>query len=276
MPKIASYGFVMLAALFCLNGIALADDSPTIDQVYQAAHAGRMDDAQRMMNVVLRNHPNSAKAHFVEAELLSRQGLMAQAGNELSIAKRLNPDLSFATPVAVQELKNRIAAASSGLTAPANTIQESGNHFPWVILFFGLGIVALVVFILRAIGSRNPANFQGNYQPGWTNGAASPLQMPPYGGGMAPMGSSGIGSGIMGGLATGAAVGVGMVAGEALAHRFMDGGGSNPVNATPVADGWENSGDLGGADFGITDNSSWNDNGSLADIGSDVGGGDWT
>ena len=138
MPNIVRYGFVMLTILFCLNGIAFADDSPTIDQVYQAAHAGRMDDAQRMMNMVLRNHPNSAKAHFVEAELFSRQGLMSQAENELNIAKRLNPALSFANTGAVQELKNRIAAASSGLPASTSTGQESGNRFPWVILIFGL------------------------------------------------------------------------------------------------------------------------------------------
>ena len=270
MLKIASYGFVVLTTLFCLNGIALADDSPTIDQVYQAAHAGRMDDAQRMMNVVLRQHPNSAKAHFVEAEILSRQGQMQQAKNELNIAKRLKPDLSFANAQAVQELNNRIVAASGGSVAFANDGQESGNRFPWGMLLFGLGAIALVVFIVRAMSSRNPAIFQGNQQPGWTNGSSS---LPQYGGGVVPAGSSGIGSGIMGGLATGAAVGVGMVAGEALAHRFIDGGSSDAGNMAPVADTGRNSSDMGGADFGLTDNSSWNDNSDFADIG---GGGDWS
>ena len=99
--------------------------------------------------------------------------------------------------------------------------------------------------------------------------------MQPYGGGMAPMGG-GIGSGIMGGLATGAAVGVGMVAGEELAHHFMDGGHSDVGNAAPVADSWGNSSNgMGGSNFGIADNSSWDDNSNVADVGSDVGGGDW-
>ena len=80
----------------------------------------------------------------------------------------------------------------------------------------------------------------------------------------------------MGGLATGAAVGVGMVAGEALAHRFMDGGGSDPGNLAPVANNRGNSSDMGGTDFGLTDNSSWNDSSDVADIGADVGGGDWS
>ncbi|HEX7455632.1 MAG TPA: hypothetical protein VF296_06275, partial [Gallionella sp.] len=92
---------------------------------------------------------------------------------------------------------------------------------------------------------------------------------------VAPAGG-GIGSGIMGGLATGAAVGVGMVAGEALAHHFMDGGRSDAGNVAPVADSWGNSSNnMGGSEFGIADNSSWDDNSSVADNSSDVSGGDW-
>jgi len=273
MLKISSYSLVLLTTLFCLNGIAIAEDLPTVDQVYQAAHAGRMDDAQRMMNVVLKQHPNSAKAHFVEAEILSRQGLMRQADNELNIAKRLKPDLSFANAQAVPELRSRIVAASGGPVAFADNGQESGNRFPWGMLFFGLGAIALIVFIVRAMSSRNPANFQGNHQPGWTNGSSS---LPRYGGGVVPTGPSGIGSGILGGLATGAAVGVGMVAGEALAHRFINGGSGDAGNMTPISDSGRNSSDMGGADFGLTDISSWNDNGDFSDVGTDSGGGDWS
>ena len=78
-----------------------------------------------------------------------------------------------------------------------------------------------------------------------------------------------MGSGIMGGLATGAAVGVGMVAGEALVHHFMD--GNNPgINNAPNS--WGNTpNDMGGTDFGIADSSTWDDSSNIAD----VGGGDW-
>ncbi|CAH1077733.1 tetratricopeptide repeat protein [Candidatus Nitrotoga sp. 1052] len=89
------------------NGIAFAEDSPTLDQVYQAAHAGKLADAQKMMDKVLKEHPNSAKAHFVEAEILAKQGQMGQAEAELNIAERLKPDLSFAKPQAVQDLKKK-------------------------------------------------------------------------------------------------------------------------------------------------------------------------
>jgi uncharacterized protein len=271
-----SYGFVLLAAITFSNGIAFAEDSPTLDQVYKAAHAGRLDDAQRMMDIVLKEHANSAKAHFVEAEILAKQGQIGKAETELNNAEHLNPDLSFANPQAVQDLKNRIAGTHRVNQSSASSFQaQSGNGFPWGMLFLGVGVIAIIVFIMRAMNSRNPAIFPSNYQPGMQNTPASPMPMQPYGGGMAPM-APGIGSGIMGGLATGAAVGVGMVAGEALANRFMDGEHSATNSVAPVADTWgSSSNDMGGSDFGIADNSSWDDNSNTADIGSDVSGGDW-
>jgi hypothetical protein len=279
MLKNVTYGFVLLSAVFLSNGVALADDSPTLDQVYQAAHAGRIEEAESMMDKVLKEHPNSAKAHFVEAELLAKQGQMGNAEEELKNAERLKPDLSFAKPQAVQDLKSRIAATHRVSQSPVSSYQaESSNSFPWGMLLLGVGVIALIIFFMRTMNSRNPALFPSNYQPGMRNGLASSMPMQPYGGGMAPMGSAsgGIGSGIMGGLATGAAVGVGMVAGEALAHHFMDGGRSDASNVAPVADSWvSSSNNMGGSDFGIADNSSWSDNSSFADNGSDVSGGDW-
>ena len=72
-------------------GGALAATDPTMHQVYQAAEAGRFSEAQGMMDQVLRDHPNSAKAHFVEAELLAKQGRLADAAAELGSAQRLAP-----------------------------------------------------------------------------------------------------------------------------------------------------------------------------------------
>ncbi len=276
MLKNLTYSFIFLFTVLISNGTALAEDSPTLDQVYQAAHAGRLDEAQRMMDKVLKEHPNSAKAHFVEAELLARQGQMGNAEGELKNAERLKPDLSFANPQAVQDLKSRIESVHRVSQAPVGNFQtEQSNSFPWGMLLLGIGVIAIIVFIMRTMNSRNPATFPSNYQPGIQNTSASPLPMQPYGGGMAPMGG-GVGSGIMGGLATGAAVGVGVVAGEALAHHFMDGGRNDVNNVAPVADSWgSSSNNMGGADFGIADNSSWDDNSNVADISSDIGGGDW-
>ena len=201
MLKNVTFGFVLLAAMCFSNGVAFAEDSPTLDQVYQAAHAGRLDDAQRMMDKVLKEHPTSAKAHFVEAELLAKQGQIGRADDELKNAEHLKPGLPFANPQAVQDLKNRIAITHRVSQSPASSYQvESGNSFPWGILLLGVGVIAIIVFVIRAMNSRNSATFPSNYQPGMQNTPASPVPMQPYGGGMAPMAPAGggIGSGIMG------------------------------------------------------------------------------
>lgn len=275
MLKEVPYGFTLLAAMFFSIGVAFADNSPTLDQVYTAAHAGKLEDAQKMMDIVLQEHPNSAKAHFVEAEFLAKQGQMGKAGVELQNAEHLKPDMSFANPQAVQDLKNRISGTQTIRQAPSSNFQtESGNSFPWGMLLLGVGAIAAFIFIMRAMNSRNAQTFPSNFQPGMQN--ASPVPMQPYGGGITQAGG-GIGSGIMGGLATGAAVGVGMVAGEALAHHFMDGGHNGNSSVTPVADTWgNNSNDMGGKDFGIADNSSWSDSSSTADNSSDGDGSDWS
>ncbi len=278
MLKNITYSFIFLSAVSFFNVAAFADDSPTLDQVYQAAHAGKMDEAQRMMDKVLKDHPNSAKAHFVEAELLAKQGQMSHAEEELKNAERLKPDLSFAKPQAVQELKALIYSNHRVSQSPVSSYQnEQSNSFPWGLILLGIGAIVIITLIMRAIAARNAPAYPGNFQPGVQNG--SPMPMQPYGGGMggmAPMGQmgGGMGSGIMGGLATGAAVGVGMVAGEALAHHFMDGGNNSTGSVAPVADSWGNSsGNMGGSDFGIADSSSWSDSSNVADSGS--GGGDW-
>jgi hypothetical protein len=275
-----AYGLVFLLSLFLINQCAIADDSPTLDQVYQAAHSGRMDEALRMMDKVLKAHPDSAKAHFVEAELLAKQGQMGQADTELKIAERIKPDLSFAKPQAVQDLKSIIYSSHHVNQSPnSNSQPEQSSGFPWGLILLGVAAIAIITLIMRSLANRNAPTYPGNFQPGMQNGPVSPVPMQPYGGGMAQMGpvGGGMGSGIMGGLATGAAVGVGMVAGEALAHHFMDGGSSNTGNtAQPVSDSWSpTSNNMGGSDFGIADNSSWSDSTNIADSGSG-GGGDWS
>lgn len=83
---------------------------------------------------------------------------------------------------------------------------------------------------------------------------------PPYGMGPVAAPSAGMGSGILGGLATGAAVGAGVVAGEALMHRLLDGGTHTEAPQTLPADvPMQSDYDMGGANFGIANDASWDD-----------------
>lgn len=274
---------LLLASLISLSSLALANGDPSLHQVYQAAEAGKFSEAQSMMDIVLKDHPNSAKAHFVEAELMAKQGRLASAEKELSTAERLEPGLAFAKPQSVQALKSKIAASRQ--SQPQHMINSvnagSPSGLPWGLILLGIGSIVAITLIMRAVTSRNAAPTAGNYSMGPVGGtgAAQPNaggQPYAFGNGSAPMAPAGggLGSNIASGLVTGLAVGAGVVAAEAIAHHFMDGnhGGNNAPQ--PVADNWDSSsGSMGGQDFGIADNSSWDDSASLADS-ADIGGGD--
>lgn len=260
---------------------------PSLHEVYQAANNGKLDDAQRMMKEVLQAHPNSGKAHYVEAELLARQGQLKQAANEMAAAEKLAPGLPFASAQSVADLRQSVTHASSSAPAPRQVQQVSSeiqpareaSGMPWGMLFIGLGLIAFIIWASKFMARQNrPGNVTpsqpefGGYRPAYPSA--------PYGGApqaygnpaAPPAAGPGFGSQMLGGLATGAAVGAGVVAGEALMHHFMDGHKAAPADnqnfagidsipnlpSTPLDD-------MGGNDFGIADSSSWDDGAASSD-----------
>lgn len=285
-------GLTMLAAAAVGSLPAMAAE-PSLHEVYQAADAGKLDEAQRMMHEVLQAHPNSAKAHFVEAELLARQGQLKKAESELSTAEKLAPGLPFAKPQAVSHLKELLGGHRQPQTLPAQHAAAvpaaPAQSFPWGLILLGLAAIAFIVWATRLMTRRNaqPAG-QADYQTAG-NGfgyrpAAPAAPVAPYGGGSAtaqpynaggfgntpaPAAGEGMGSRIMGGLATGAAVGAGIVAGQALMHHFTDDHKEAPRDDAQRFSSFDDipslpdsgTSDMGGNDFGIADSGSWDDAG---------------
>jgi hypothetical protein len=277
----ASIAATALTLGLSLGTPVLADTAadPTVNQIYDAAAAGHFDQAQQMMDQVLRDHPKSGKAHYVQAELYAKEGKVALARSELSQAEELDPGLTHENPRSVAELKSQLGVGGSfqgghvsGMTAPA-----PAAHFPWgtaLVLVLVVGFLWMLfrrrnnTVVYSAGGAPAMGGGPGTYGPGY--GGAG------YAGG-APMGGGGIGSGIAGGLASGLAVGAGVVAGEELAHHFMD-GSNHESTALPPADAgteWQQSSntDMGGNDFGVNDPGSWDDSGGGGGGG---GGDDWS
>lgn len=282
-PKKVLSTLVVFAAL-TVSGAAVPviaqTADPTLHQVYEAADAGRMGEAQAMMDRVLRDHPDSARAHYVEAELLAKQGRYAPAGSELQTAERLAPGLPFAKPEAVTELRRLVAGAATGrIVAPAAMVAgpaRSGG-VPWVLIIIVAGIVLLIVTLVRAtrrLGPASPQGALGYMPPGPTPGVGPGMPGYPMGG--MPMGG-GMGSGILGGLATGAALGAGVVAGEELMHHFTDPNRQGGIAPLADSSGAALPDNMGGQDFGVSDGGSWDDSGSSLSDGMAGGGGDdWT
>jgi hypothetical protein len=264
------------------GGPVRAADDPSVHQIYQAAESGHIDQAQQMMNQVLRDHPNSAKAHYVQSELYAREGKFELARSELKRAEEIAPGLPNENPQSVQALKSELSGGGARVSgerpfgvAPA----APQTHFPWGTVL----ILVLVVGVFWMLFRRRNTYVQ--YPNPGAPGAAPGGYGPGYGGpgpgygGAPPMGG-GIGSSVAGGLAGGLAAGAGIVAGEELAHHFLDGGHSQGGGIVPPANAgeWNNdnapNSDMGGTDFGVNDPGSWDDS-----SGGDFGGGggdDWT
>src|SRR5579859_1223843 len=182
---------------------------PTVHQIYEAAEAGHFDQAQQMMDQVLKDHPKSAKAHYVQAELYAKEGKTALARAELAEAEGIDPGLTHENPRSVLALKSQLGLISRSTPSPRvvnlSTAPEA-PHFPWRTALIFVVVIGLVwmLFRRRRTYSQYPAAGPGG--PGY----AGPGGYGGYGPG-GPVGGGGIGSGIAGGLASGLAVGAGVV-----------------------------------------------------------------
>lgn len=90
------------------TSVIAADADPTVAQIYQAFRAGHLAEAQGMLDRVLRNHPDSAKAHFVQAEIDAAEGHRDLDRSELARAEELKPGLPDVKSRSVQELKAKL------------------------------------------------------------------------------------------------------------------------------------------------------------------------
>jgi hypothetical protein len=293
-------------------GFAMAQSEPTLKQVYAEAQAGRLEQAQVMMQQVLVAHPGSAKAHFVQAELAARQGKVSHAREALATAEKLAPGLPFAKPEAVQALRSQLAARNSApvnggssshaqgaaapaaYAAPAASLSSAApaSAFPWgLALALGGGAIAIAIFMSRkksmpaAMPPGNYANpgagqggLSGQQGFGMGNNMGSGAMAPGYGqaSGTGQPAGMGLGGKVMGGLATGLAVGAGVMAAQAIGKSLM-GNDQHPHQPDNLANnnGFEplaGNSDLGGQNFGVNDTGSWDDGDALASSGD---GGDW-
>ena len=183
---------VLVLLLGC--GLALAQSEPSMNQIFEAARAGRLDQAQSMMQQVLTAHPNSAKAHFVNAELLAQQGRIDAARTSLATAERLAPGLPFASAEAKSGLRARLSGSGlNGLTgvtprtpgapssaaaparaapsAPAASGMSVGGL--WPVLLIGGGI-ALFLMLRRRSAAARQGYPGGAYASGYGNAPVNP------------------------------------------------------------------------------------------------------
>jgi hypothetical protein len=248
----------ILFAAFAAFSLA-AHALPTVDQVQAEVQKGNFAQAQSMMHEVVDARPKSAKAHYVYAEILARNGKFDDAAREAAQARQLDPAIKFTQPDRFRAFEQSVGRAkqradggspsvappvSSGSTTLSNlgpgtstiapspapvqapiqapTLNEArGSGLPgWVL---PVGLVALLFVGWRMMRSRASGGALAAPAGGnFGNSYGAPMGVPPGAGPMGGMGSAGGGL-----LGTGLAAAGGVAAGM-LVEKMLERGRDNP------------------------------------------------
>lgn len=269
------------AALWSVAALAL----PSNADVQSAVKAGDYPKAESMMQEVVAAKPQSARAHYVYAELLAHDRKFSEAAAEARKARELDPAIGFTDAdkfrAFEQTLNREQAKPATTVPAPARMEQApvpvraaSGGTPGWV---WGLGIAAVAFLIWRMVSRRaamaGPAA-AGGY--GMQPGSPQPGYGPGYGGGYAPGYGQAPGGGLLRtGLAAAGGVAAGMMLEKMLDDNHRDTfsnqgaqGGLPDNGSSSAADDLENR----PIDFGSGND--WDSGGGGGDNFSPSGGGD--
>jgi hypothetical protein len=186
---------------------------------------------------VIKNRPNSARAHYIQSELLLQSGKKVEAKAAFLKSQSLDPAMSFARPESVERLRTALGIKKSG-----NVFMDTDSMILWAC--GGLLVLLLLMFMFRRKPSTpeyspsynlqnrpiTPYTSNANVAPAETaqtqTTAATPGNAQTAGTAQAPARS-----GMMGSLAQGAAMGVGVAAGATLVNHLLNG---NKANAAPA------------------------------------------
>ncbi len=272
--------WISITALALACSLALALPSPK--DITAAVEAGDLARAETLLHEVLKEKPNSPKAHYELGEVLARAKRYDEALAQLNQARAIDPALKFASsPEKFSQTLDKVSAAAAAAKAAATGQVQSAaptpthsavapansdSTFPTGYVVGGAILLVLLFVLIRRSQAPRPTPM-GAYSgaPGYSPGGA--MAPAPYGGyGPQPQAGSGIGGAVLGGVA-------GLAAGYALS-KAMEGGNANagevrhasaanegyiPFDAPPAPDmgsfdagsgnGWDAS-DSGGGDSG--------------------------
>jgi len=219
-PKFLLLCMALLSALWMGAAHAL----PNVDEVQAATKRGDYAGAEKMMREVVAAKPDSARAHYVLAEILAHERQFNEAAEHARRARALDPALKFAPDAAkftqFEQLLQREQAGAAGTsnvpavvnappppmrTAPVERSSGGGGVPVWLL------IVGAGIFIWLAVGwmrRRTAMQSQPAMAGGYGPGGYGPGGYGPQGYGVPPAGGSGpgltgVGLGVAGGVAAG-------------------------------------------------------------------------
>jgi hypothetical protein len=217
----------LLVFLLLSVSAATAYALPSLEDVEHAVHRNDYISAESMTREVVTAQPNSAKPHYILAEILAHEGKLNEARTQALQAKQLDPAIRFTTPDKFARFEaelNGNKPVPRTATEPHKAAETSsgGSSFLWIVLIVG-GLLAFFAFRRRSAppsyGAYNNPNAPMPGQPGYGAPGYPPAGYPP---------GSGAGHTVAAGLS-------GLAAGM-LAEHLIEGamGHHQDANGNPV------------------------------------------
>src|SRR3982750_3218963 len=121
---------IACVALATLSALVWA--LPTLQQVEAQVRQGNYTQAESMMREVVAARPDSARAHYIYAEILAHDGKLAQAVDEARAARTIDPDVKFTDPEKFRTFEAALLRAQNpaARTSPAPSPFESRGQAP--------------------------------------------------------------------------------------------------------------------------------------------------
>ena len=215
------------------SGAALAE--PSRQEVAAAVKSGNYPQAETLIKEVIAAHPQSAKAHYEYAEILSYEARFADASAEARKAREIDPAIKFDDPQKFRQFEQELQRAQATpvqaaptQVAPAATrvIQQQAPYsapassgIPGWVWFMGIAVV--LFFIFRAVSRRAMGmTQQGMSGGGFANQGGGYGMQPGYG--QPGYGQPGFGQAPGGGLLRTGLAAAGGVAAGMLVEKMLD------------------------------------------------------
>jgi uncharacterized membrane protein YgcG len=133
---------ILVALAFGIASLtAFAEAS--FDQIQSLIEQRQYQAAEQGLEVIIKNHPQSAKAFYAMAQAQAGLGNLDKAQKALNIATGLNPTLDFAPASSVASLKQAITPQAAKIEAvePSHFWR---NFFLGFVLFAAIGLIAIL------------------------------------------------------------------------------------------------------------------------------------
>ncbi|MGI4860522.1 MAG: tetratricopeptide repeat protein [Janthinobacterium lividum] len=101
-----------------------AQSAPSVNDVEAAIARGDLQGAQTMLDQVVAAHPGSARAHYLDAQVLERNHRYGDALTQLNAARNIDPAIGFTDRAKFETVQRRISAEAQEGTRPATSIQS--------------------------------------------------------------------------------------------------------------------------------------------------------